>query len=127
MSGRDPRRRPVRRLLLIHLGAAAVLILYLLLTGPGGFGCPIRALCGIPCPGCGLSRAWLCALRLDLAGAFAYHPLFWLIPPLLFLAFHRGTPMLRRLPAPLSDGLLIGGGALLLLCWLLRLAGPGIP
>lgn len=43
--------------------------------------CPVRTLLGgIPCPGCGMSRAWLAALRLDFRAAFAFHPMFWSIP-----------------------------------------------
>lgn len=48
--------------------------------------CPIRALFGIACPGCGMMRAWLCVLKLDFKSAFYYHPLFFTAPliPLLF-------------------------------------------
>lgn len=38
-------------------------------------GCPSRWLFGVTCPGCGMSRACLSALLLDLPAAFAYHPL----------------------------------------------------
>jgi len=41
-----------------------------------GIGCPIKFLTGISCMGCGMTRAYLSLLRLDLAGAFRYHPLF---------------------------------------------------
>ena len=53
----------------------AWLVLYLL-----DVGCIFRLMTGIPCPGCGMTRAWLAALRLDFAAAFAYHPLFWVVP-----------------------------------------------
>ncbi len=46
-----------------------------------GIGCPFRFLVGVPCPGCGITRACQAVLRLDFAGAFYYHPLFWLLPP----------------------------------------------
>ncbi len=39
-----------------------------------------RRVTGLPCLTCGMSRAWLCALRLDFAGAFFWHPLFWTVP-----------------------------------------------
>ena len=45
-----------------------------------GITCPIKLLTGISCAGCGMSRAWLSLLRLRPAEAFAYHPLFWLVP-----------------------------------------------
>lgn len=36
-----------------------------------------------------MTRAWLAALRLDFAAAFAYHPLFWVVPIAFVLAFVR--------------------------------------
>lgn len=63
---------------------AAWLALYLL-----DIGCVFRLMTGIPCPGCGMTRAWLAALRLDFAAAFAYHPLFWVVPIAFVLAFVR--------------------------------------
>ena len=38
--------------------------------------------CILYCPGCGITRAWIRVLHLDLAGAFACHPLFWMAPPI---------------------------------------------
>ena len=43
-------------------------------------GCMVRRIIGVPCMGCGLTRAWLAAFRLDFAAAFGYHHLFFLIP-----------------------------------------------
>ena len=52
-----------------------------------GLTCPIRFLTGVSCAGCGMTRAWLSFLRGDIAGAFSFHPLFWILIPagLLFL------------------------------------------
>lgn len=44
--------------------------------------CPLREGLGIPCPGCGMSRAWLAALQLDFVQAFRMHPMFWSVPVL---------------------------------------------
>ena len=54
----------------------AVLILFL------DLGCIFRKVTGIPCPGCGMTRAHLAALRLDFQSAFFYHPLWFLPIPL---------------------------------------------
>ena len=50
-----------------------------------GMTCPIKLVLGISCPGCGMSRAYLSALRLDFAAAFSYHPLWFLLFPFVAL------------------------------------------
>lgn len=54
---------------ILLLGAG---LLYALAVSKIGFGvpCPIHALTGLRCPGCGVSRMCLALLRLDLAEAF---------------------------------------------------------
>ncbi len=57
--------------------------------------CPILAYTGIPCPGCGMTRALLRLLALDFAGAAAFHPLVYLLAVcclLLAVAFVTGRP-----------------------------------
>ena len=48
-------------------------------------GCPIRLITGIPCPSCGITRAYISLLNGDLPKAFYYHPLFFLLPKALVL------------------------------------------
>jgi hypothetical protein len=36
--------------------------------------CPLKALTGIPCPGCGMTRAMLSITKGDFHGAFGYNP-----------------------------------------------------
>ncbi|HNW94116.1 MAG TPA: DUF2752 domain-containing protein [bacterium] len=43
------------------------------LTG-SDWGCLFRHYTGIPCPSCGATRACLCLLRGDVAGALAFNP-----------------------------------------------------
>lgn len=76
--------------------ALAVIAGFYVLLELCGITCPIRYLTGISCPGCGMSRAWLSLLRLDPAGAWAYHPLYWLPVPGAALLLFR-----ERLPAAL--------------------------
>ena len=72
-------RNPRAKIILI-----ASLGIYALILRLTDIGCPIRFLTGLPCPGCGMTRALLCGLRLDLAGAFEHHMMFWSLP-IIFL------------------------------------------
>ena len=85
-------------------------------------GCPLRALTGLPCPTCFLTRSMLAALRGDLAGALELH-LFG--PPLLlalaWLGWHQGVRG-RPLPRVLLQGKgLLFVGLMLFGYWLIRL------
>lgn len=85
-----------------------------------GISCVFQRLLGIPCPGCGMTRAVLAALRLNLKGAFGYHPMFWSMPILyLYFLSDRGL-----LPGKFWDRLLLTGifGGFLV-NWLLKLWG----
>ncbi len=44
--------------------------------------CPTASLFGVPCPGCGLTRATLRLLQGDLSGALRLHPLVMVLAPL---------------------------------------------
>ena len=52
-----------------------------------GITCPIKYITGISCAGCGMSRAWISLLHLNIKDAFYYHPLFWLPVPALIVFF----------------------------------------
>ena len=66
----------LRRKLLGLAVAGLVLLAWYLLELP----CLFRYFFSIPCPGCGMTRAWMAALRLDFSAAFRWHPMFWCIP-----------------------------------------------
>ncbi len=67
-----------------------------------GITCPIKFLTGISCAGCGMTRAWLHLIRLDITGAFAYHPLFWTVPIILLCFFLK-----KRFPRSAKTGIYI--------------------
>ena len=60
-----------------------LLTLLLILVLGAILGCPTNRLFGIPCPGCGLTRAGLCLLCGNLEQSFYYHPMFI---PVVFVA-----------------------------------------
>ena len=119
-SARHSRRSAV-------VGAVVALVGALLLASDLPL-CPVAALSGYPCPGCGLTRATLALLSGQWAAALRYHPLVMLVLPALGLAAvgtlgprrlgERGE-RLRRWRDPGAALLL----ALLLGVWLARFAG----
>ena len=56
---------------------------FLLAWATTGTGCWIRSTIGLPCPGCGMTRALWAALRGDWNTACRMHPLWWLMPFIL--------------------------------------------
>ena len=50
-----------------------------------GMKCLFKYTVGFPCPGCGLTRAWLSFLRMDFEAAFKWHPLFWIVPVIIVI------------------------------------------
>jgi hypothetical protein len=60
--------------------------------------CPLRALTGIYCPGCGSTRALFDLLHGDVAGALAMNPLLVVLLPLLLLMTLRAGDLLPTWP-----------------------------
>lgn len=60
---------------LIFLYLAVVLALYFL-----GVPCLFKAAFGIPCPGCGMTHAFLALLKLDFKAAFRYNAMIFVLP-----------------------------------------------
>lgn len=111
----------VRQAVVEAAGLLVALLLATALLSLLGIGCPIRYFAGVSCPGCGMTRAWLEALQLDFAAAFAYHPLFWLVPPAVILSLLPArTARARRAVTALA----VVAIAALLALWFARLANP---
>ncbi len=60
---------------------ALLVVLYKL-----GASCIFMRFLHVPCPGCGMTRAMLSLLKLNIADAFHYHFMFWSMP-VLYLYF----------------------------------------
>ena len=89
--------------------AALALFLALLALYAVFFGCPIKQLVGLPCPGCGMTRGCLSILRLDFSAAAHWHPLCFIVPPLGLMYVLKDTGLGRRFwsCAPLLAGLIV--------------------
>ena len=101
---------------LLAIGAVALVYGFFHIVG---IGCPIKFVTGISCAGCGMTRAYLSLLRLDIAGAFHYHPLF-VLPPLVVLLVVKGN----RIPRKLYWGLMFTIIGAFFIIYLLRLFDP---
>lgn len=74
-------RDPLHKLLI-----TAAVFTYALVIAVTPLSCPFWMVTGLPCPGCGMSRALLALLRLDVRAAFSYHWMVWSVP-VLYLCF----------------------------------------
>lgn len=68
------------RRLLLFFGMVLYFFLAYWILDRTGIGCVFVYFWGIPCPGCGMTRALLALLRLDFAAAFGYNPLIYAMP-----------------------------------------------
>lgn len=73
------RKRIWRKVLLIA-GLSAYFIVVIILFECLGITCVFKAYLGVPCPGCGMTRALRALLQLDLKEAFLYNPLIFAMP-----------------------------------------------
>lgn len=94
-----------------------ILILAVIIAALAAFGllpCGIKLLFGVPCPTCGITRAYFSLARGDLQSAFGYHPLFWLLPLCLILCVLIKNTYARR-------AILIVCGAVYLAVYIIRM------
>lgn len=73
--------------------------------------CPVARIFGISCPGCGLTRAVLAALRLDFAEAFSQHFMFFSLPVLCLYFLFDGRVFRNRTLNAAVLWLIVGGFA----------------
>lgn len=95
--------------------------------------CPMATVTGIPCPGCGLTRATLALVRGDFARAFALHPLSPVLAPLYLGLLASAALSYLRGPRAAPDRSFVSGrlftalGSVLLVAvfglWIARFAG----
>lgn len=91
--------------------------------------CPNRAMTGVPCPGCGLTRASLALLSGDLAGALHWHPLVPLLLPIFGFLILRSMLAGAGLIGPsawqvrVPNWAFVAFAALVMGVWAVRLAG----
>ena len=83
--------------------------------------CPFSAVTGIPCPGCGMTRALFALLQLDFAGAWKWNPMIY---PLSGCAVYAVVCCLAgRFDLARSTRFWSTVGVLMLIVWLVRFPG----
>lgn len=128
-----------RRLVWLWLATGAAAALGFLLLGWSGLSvgpaysfCAFRRVTGIPCPGCGMTRAMAALARGELVAALHLHPFAPLVLAQAAALWAKvGEALLRRrpftLPPRLLERLVIWQGAAFLALWLGRLATGTLP
>jgi hypothetical protein len=93
--------------------------------------CPTRISFGVPCPGCGLTRATVAMMHLDVAGVLRFHPLAPILSPLVLWSFCKPVLVqlgwikpewLKKIPR-VPQAFWVAIGLALLVLWIGRLAG----
>lgn len=119
---------------LAGLAAAAVLRVWVPGSGPETSFCFSRRVLGLPCPGCGLTRAFAHLAKGEWSAALALHPLAPVLAAeivLVWLAWGRWVSRgLRGLPAAPPAWLtpvVLGHVAVLCALWLGRLSTGSLP
>ena len=98
---------------IIKILAIAVVVLF--------YRCPINKIFGIECPGCGLTRACLSALKFDFKSAFEYHPLFWIFGAgLLYFIFYEQIKRRVKISGKIELIVFLSSAALFVAVWLVR-------
>lgn len=114
------------RLIKKHIVMCSIACIIIFITD---YACPIRLKWGIPCLSCGLTRAWIVFISsLDLAKAIEYHPLFLFIPIYAWFLIHYdyNIKILSLMNRNIKRVLLITGGSLILITYIVRLTSGSI-
>ncbi|MBE6589035.1 MAG: DUF2752 domain-containing protein [Ruminococcaceae bacterium] len=90
-----------------HLLYLTIICAYILLITIFEIGCPSKFLFGVPCPGCGGTRAIVSLLRLDIKEYFHYHPLALPLGIAIWLMLHARLFKQRKIATGISFAILI--------------------
>lgn len=93
--------------------------------------CPIALATGVPCPGCGMTRALAKLADGDLESALEYHPLVFLIAVELTFAgvwfFLRRRDKVQAMPRWTANLMVISTAAAMVVTWGIRYSAGTLP
>lgn len=84
------------------------------------FGCPVKLITGISCPGCGMTRALISLIKLDFSEALYYHPLVILMPLMILVVIFS-----KRIPQKALKLIFTFFLILLLIVYIIRMSQQG--
>lgn len=81
----------MKKFLKTHLIIFAVIGVYYVACIAFDITCPIKYITHMPCPTCGMTRAMLSLLRLDIKAYMEYNPMAFFMVSAVLLFIHRGV------------------------------------
>ena len=102
----------------LWIGLGAFFLLAWRVTGTS---CTFQSTIGLPCPGCGLTRALLASLHGRFQEAFSLHPLFWLAPLVILAVLILLAVAPDRLSDPKLNRFWLGLAILFMVVYLVRM------
>lgn len=127
MKRDNNRRQEWINLLLMHITLLAAVLIYMAVMVKLRIFCPIRHFTGIPCPGCGMSRALGCLLRLDIRGSLRCNPALLPCMGAIMILINRETCLLERVSLRVKDILIALGLGFTVAVYIVRMAFYEIP
>ena len=103
---------------LLLLAAAVLFIMFLTYILGGEKTCYLKGVIGIPCPGCGLTRAMICLLQGNFKESFFYHPLLAAVALVFILAIFQKVSGSK---SPIFDLIYIAITVLFIIVYIIRL------
>ena len=97
----------------------ALITVFIIILILSFYRCPFYFLLGIPCPFCGMTRAFLCVLKGDFIEAFYFHPL-WPLVIVAGIIFILVKIKVLKLSGKAVNILAFIAAFLFLLCFILR-------
>ena len=82
--------------------------------------CIIYHVIGLPCPACGLTRAFISLVRLEFGQAFIWHPFFFVVPFVPLLALEH-MPKGRSISPKLRNAIAFAVLGLFIVLWIVRM------
>lgn len=83
--------------------------------------CPIKLLTGVDCPGCGMTRAFMCIILGDPAAAYYYNPLAPALFVQLAVLLYFQSVAKKQIPQGVIITLATVNAALLFAVWLIKI------